>query len=254
MEIEKLIGTALLAFLIFFLSKRAREDRKNKRILKELKEQEENERRRNQWEEQERKKAEEETNRAEAEFSSIIYRLEELIKFFNPIEFDMFFNKQPIEIKEEFIKRTNYNTRSEFKEYLLEQPQEIQKEWAEKDWEQQKKKLSEWKQIKWNLKEELKKNERVGYIYVFKNKAFPDLLKIGCTLRHPQERAKELSRPTGVPYDFEAIYDVKTVDPKKKEALIHKSLSKHRIPKTEFFNVSFGEAADAIDKVVKPTK
>ena len=56
MEItERLIVTALLAFLIFFLSKGAREERKNKRVLKELKNQEENERRCKQWEAQERK-------------------------------------------------------------------------------------------------------------------------------------------------------------------------------------------------------
>ena len=56
--IERLIGTTLLAFLIFFLSKGAREERKNKRMLKELKNQEENERRCKQWETQERKREE----------------------------------------------------------------------------------------------------------------------------------------------------------------------------------------------------
>ena len=99
-------------------------------------------------------------------------------------------------------------------------------------------------------------NKNIGYIYILRNKAFPDLLKIGYTFRSAKTRAKELSADTGVPYEFEVIYEVETINPEEKEELIHKRLSKYRTSKlgyqTEFFEVSYEEAKYAVDMIAKP--
>ena len=84
------------------------------------------------------------------------------------------------------------------------------------------------------------------------------MLKIGYTLKLPEERAQELSSATGVPFKFEIAYKVETFSPKKKEEAIHERLSKYRVydgkKKTEFFKVSFKKAKYAIDMVVSPPK
>ena len=81
--------------------------------------------------------------------------------------------------------------------------------------------------------------DRIGFIYILTNKAFPDLLKIGYTLRTVEERVQELSGATGVPYKYEIKYAVETFSPEKKEKIIHKRISRHRIKdgkKTQSFS------------------
>ncbi len=57
------------------------------------------------------------------------------------------------------------------------------------------------------------------------NEGMPGLVKIGMTCDSPDERAKELSSATGVPYPFKVILCKKVYNPKAKEGAIHELLS-----------------------------
>jgi hypothetical protein len=46
-----------------------------------------------------------------------------------------------------------------------------------------------------------------GLVYILVNPHMPNLIKIGRTGRTAEERAAEISRATGVPAEFEVIYD-----------------------------------------------
>lgn len=75
------------------------------------------------------------------------------------------------------------------------------------------------------------------------NTAMPGLVKIGMTCDSPEERAKELSSATGVPYPFQVVVCKKVYNPKAKEAAIHELLSAlgYRVnEKREFFNCALG--------------
>lgn len=82
-----------------------------------------------------------------------------------------------------------------------------------------------------------------GYVYCMTNTAMPGLVKIGMTCDSPEERAKELSSATGVPYPFQVVVCKKVYNPKAKEAAIHELLSAlgYRVnEKREFFNCALG--------------
>lgn len=64
-----------------------------------------------------------------------------------------------------------------------------------------------------------------GYVYAMTNDAMPGLVKIGMTCETPEERAKELSSATGVPFPFKVVVCKKVYNPKVKEAAIHELLS-----------------------------
>ncbi len=83
----------------------------------------------------------------------------------------------------------------------------------------------------------------VGYVYCMVNDAMPGLVKIGMTCEDPEQRARELSSATGVPFPFRVIVSKKVVDPRGKEAAIHELLSAlgFRVnEKREFFNCALG--------------
>ena len=44
------------------------------------------------------------------------------------------------------------------------------------------------------------------YVYIFKNKAMPGLIKIGYTDKEPDKRAQGVSKATGVPVEFETVF------------------------------------------------
>jgi hypothetical protein len=80
-----------------------------------------------------------------------------------------------------------------------------------------------------------------GYVYAMTNEAMPGLVKIGMTCDHPEERAKELSSATGVPFPFKVAFCKKVYNPRVKEAAMHELLSAlgFRVnEKREFFNCS----------------
>jgi hypothetical protein len=82
-----------------------------------------------------------------------------------------------------------------------------------------------------------------GYVYCMSNESMPGLLKIGMTLDEPEERAKELSCATGVPFPFRVEMCKRVANPRAKEKAIHELLSAlgYRVnEKREFFNCALG--------------
>jgi hypothetical protein len=73
----------------------------------------------------------------------------------------------------------------------------------------------------------LGKPEYGGFLYVLSNKSMPGIVKIGVTTGRVEKRAKELSRPTGVPQPFVIecyfpVYDV----PRRVERFVHDQLTR----------------------------
>jgi hypothetical protein len=72
-----------------------------------------------------------------------------------------------------------------------------------------------------------------GYLYIFSNRAMPNLLKVGYTTRTVEERIRELST-TGVPGVFVAEFYCEIDNAPGLEKAVHSRLSSHRYDK-EFF-------------------
>lgn len=88
----------------------------------------------------------------------------------------------------------------------------------------------------------------IGKIYILRNSAFKDrLVKIGLTTRLSEERAIELSKPTGVPNEFEVLYEEDVIDCKLAEKLIHDKLIKYRHnSRREFFDIPLKMAVKTV--------
>lgn len=90
-----------------------------------------------------------------------------------------------------------------------------------------------------------------GYVYVLLNPAFPNLLKIGKTERHPRDRAKELDG-TGSPYPFVVAFWRYVYDPDKVERELHLRFSENRTSQQrEFFST---EVVDVIEAMLEYQK
>lgn len=78
-----------------------------------------------------------------------------------------------------------------------------------------------------------------GRIYILRNPLHQDaLVKIGYTQGASEERSSDLSKPTGVPYPFEVMYEEDVADCELAERLIHQSLFSYRSnPRREFFQL-----------------
>ena len=60
-----------------------------------------------------------------------------------------------------------------------------------------------------------------GYIYILLNRAFQnDQYKIGMTTKTPEERARELSSATGIPRDFEVLYEQRVTDCEQTQTIL----------------------------------
>ena len=91
-----------------------------------------------------------------------------------------------------------------------------------------------------------------GWIYVLSTREFRDLLKIGMTTRGVEYRAREINRATGVAIPFGVRRCWLVSDPTRAERIIHRRLHKFRLrDDREFFRVSFIEAAQIIDAVMR---
>lgn len=86
-------------------------------------------------------------------------------------------------------------------------------------------------------------NENIGWVYVLSNPRFSDL-KIGyTTYPHPQQRADEISKTTGVPAKFEVMYAALLPNPYMIEQRVHVLLNKFRISQNrEFFECTVLDA------------
>ena len=87
-------------------------------------------------------------------------------------------------------------------------------------------------------------------VYVLENKAIPGMLKIGYTSKPAEVRSSEISRPTGVPLEFDILYQYRCYKGKKIEKEVHHILKDKRVnSKKEFFYISLEEAISIIEKV-----
>lgn len=89
---------------------------------------------------------------------------------------------------------------------------------------------------------------RAGKIYILRNPYLKDaVVKIGRTSRISEVRAKEISGSTGVPYDFEVLYEEDVLDSNLAEKVVHEKLIGERInPRREFFRVPLKRAVRAV--------
>jgi hypothetical protein len=92
-----------------------------------------------------------------------------------------------------------------------------------------------------------KVGDHEGYVYILVSSAKPGIVKIGCTDRNPEQRAKELSNSTGVAMPYIVAYHVEVEDPERVERDVHQRLSESRVnPNREFFEVPVKRAIDTI--------
>ena len=91
-----------------------------------------------------------------------------------------------------------------------------------------------------------------GWVYVLTNEAMPGLVKVGCTTRTPEIRAKELFEETaGVPAPFVVIYAAYTPEHKESEELVHLTLKREkRHYNKEFFKCDPSVAIECIKENV----
>lgn len=68
----------------------------------------------------------------------------------------------------------------------------------------------------------------MGYVYILQNDSMPGLLKIGKTARNSRERAKELSKSTGVPTPFRVVFDLSSDRYEILEREVHSKLARYR--------------------------
>jgi hypothetical protein len=69
------------------------------------------------------------------------------------------------------------------------------------------------------------------------------------TTKTPEERAQELSRATGIPHDFEVLYEQHVTDCKRAEQLLHRKLTQYRSTAKEFFQIPLKAAIKALEDV-----
>ena len=60
-----------------------------------------------------------------------------------------------------------------------------------------------------------------GYLYILTNPSIKGMVKVGKTVRQPEERAVELSRSTGIPTVFNVAYSERVSDCDLVENLVH---------------------------------
>lgn len=76
---------------------------------------------------------------------------------------------------------------------------------------------------------------RHGFVYILGNSAMPGRYKIGHTFNSPFERAKDLSRATGVPCAFTVLGFAGFENPERHERELHERFKAIREPGREFF-------------------
>ncbi|HEX9261117.1 MAG TPA: GIY-YIG nuclease family protein [Candidatus Bathyarchaeia archaeon] len=88
-----------------------------------------------------------------------------------------------------------------------------------------------------------------GWVYVITNRAMPDLLKIGFTLKDPQLRADEFDT-AGMPHKYKVEYEALVYDPNGIEKKVHKNLHEYR-ENREWFRCSLDEAVKSIREITR---
>ena len=89
-----------------------------------------------------------------------------------------------------------------------------------------------------------------GLVYVLANYTVPDLLKVGRTTATSEERAKQISRRTGVPGEWKVVYEFRTDNCRQAEKSVHGRLEMYRDSKQkEFFRAPAKIVIKAMQKV-----
>ena len=89
-----------------------------------------------------------------------------------------------------------------------------------------------------------------GFIYILVNASMPGLLKIGQSVRVPEDRAAELSQPTGVPVPYVVAWFEKVSDCVQAERSLHKQLHEYRCNQNrEFFYLPLRDAIEVAMQV-----
>ena len=83
-----------------------------------------------------------------------------------------------------------------------------------------------------------------GWVYIIWNKSLKDILKIGFSTKDPVLRASDFNG-TGLPYDYEVLYDALVNNPRDVEQRVHKKLSSFR-ENREWFRVDVTTAINTI--------
>ena len=88
----------------------------------------------------------------------------------------------------------------------------------------------------------------MGCVYILKNPAMPDLIKIGYTTRRAEDRARELYEGAlGVPKPFVVVHINDCEEPQELESTVHKRLANYRINNNrEFFKYPADDAYELI--------
>ena len=96
----------------------------------------------------------------------------------------------------------------------------------------------------------------MGCVYILKNPAMPDLIKIGYTTRTAQERARELYEGAlGVPKPFVVAHINDCEEPRELEAIVHKKLTQYRINNNrEFFRYPADDAYQLVKDLHKKSQ
>lgn len=100
-------------------------------------------------------------------------------------------------------------------------------------------------------KEQIKVKIKPGKIYVLRNPMHQDaLVKIGRTKSSSEERSRQVSSSTGVPFPFEVLFEEDVADCELAEKLIHQKLSDYRINKRrEFFQLPLKVAVKTVFEI-----
>jgi T5orf172 domain len=90
-----------------------------------------------------------------------------------------------------------------------------------------------------------------GVVYILRSDALKDtIVKIGMTTRSSEKRAWELAGASGVPTQFEVLYEEHVANCEQAEFLIHRALARYRIRRDrEFFDVPLKIAVRTVFEV-----
>lgn len=86
-----------------------------------------------------------------------------------------------------------------------------------------------------------------GFVYVLSHPDMPRLFKIGFTGGSPHQRARDLSRATGMPRGFDVVCYAEYEDARKRESRIHAQLAPYRVnDRREFFRAPMNVIAPLV--------
>ena len=88
-----------------------------------------------------------------------------------------------------------------------------------------------------------------SWVYVLSNPTLPNMLKIGYTRNHPEERAQQISSSTGVALPYKVEFAFRCFNGFDLEQQVHRKLKSYRVNNNrEFFQISLEEAKKIIEK------